>query len=276
MVAHQLEAARHSTPVSLRTFLTGTSSLRAAVQRRVPVAPQRAALRCEPAGLLPRPPAGPAARRTHSQAQHACLPAPDTPPTTAAAAPRRTHTRTHTACCRRPARMCGIIGVYRSDGSANVELYEGLLMLQHRGQDSAGAPYPTPGSSSARHACAALLQAGSSSAAAGVRSCNAQCSSAQQSSSAATGGPPRTRLGSYTPNVPSCIQPPPLKSHTRNARPIWAPNPLTHPALPHPTRDQYAGMVTTDRNKFYEYKDNGLVKDVFTKQSTLDKLKGVS
>lgn len=35
-------------------------------------------------------------------------------------------------------RMCGIIGVYKHDGSANVEIYEGLLMLQHRGQDSAG------------------------------------------------------------------------------------------------------------------------------------------
>lgn len=35
-------------------------------------------------------------------------------------------------------RMCGIIGVYKHDGNANVEIYEGLLMLQHRGQDSAG------------------------------------------------------------------------------------------------------------------------------------------
>jgi len=35
-------------------------------------------------------------------------------------------------------RMCGIIGVFKHDGSANVEIYEGLLMLQHRGQDSAG------------------------------------------------------------------------------------------------------------------------------------------
>jgi amidophosphoribosyltransferase len=34
--------------------------------------------------------------------------------------------------------MCGIIGIFKHDGSANVELYEGLLMLQHRGQDSAG------------------------------------------------------------------------------------------------------------------------------------------
>lgn len=30
--------------------------------------------------------------------------------------------------------MCGIIGVYKTQGDANVELYEGLLMLQHRGQ----------------------------------------------------------------------------------------------------------------------------------------------
>lgn len=30
--------------------------------------------------------------------------------------------------------MCGIIGVYKREGDANVEIYEGLLMLQHRGQ----------------------------------------------------------------------------------------------------------------------------------------------
>lgn len=35
-------------------------------------------------------------------------------------------------------RMCGIIGVFKHEGNANVEIYEGLLMLQHRGQDSAG------------------------------------------------------------------------------------------------------------------------------------------
>lgn len=34
--------------------------------------------------------------------------------------------------------MCGIIGIFKHEGPANVELYEGLLMLQHRGQDSAG------------------------------------------------------------------------------------------------------------------------------------------
>jgi glutamine phosphoribosylpyrophosphate amidotransferase len=33
-------------------------------------------------------------------------------------------------------------------------------------------------------------------------------------------------------------------------------------------------MVTTDWAKFREYKDNGLVKDVFTKKSTMDKLQG--
>jgi amidophosphoribosyltransferase len=67
--------------------------------------------------------------------------------------------------------MCGIIGVYKSEGPANVEIYEGLLMLQHRGQDS-------------------------------------------------------------------------------------------------------AGVVTTDYDKFFEFKANGLVKDVFSSQSTLDKLVG--
>lgn len=28
--------------------------------------------------------------------------------------------------------MCGIIGIFKQDGDVNVELYEGLLMLQHR------------------------------------------------------------------------------------------------------------------------------------------------
>jgi len=39
---------------------------------------------------------------------------------------------------RKVARMCGIIGIVKQNGSVNVEIYEGLLMLQHRGQDSAG------------------------------------------------------------------------------------------------------------------------------------------
>ncbi|KAG1656531.1 hypothetical protein FOA52_005557 [Chlamydomonas sp. UWO 241] len=43
----------------------------------------------------------------------------------------RAHTRT-------APRMCGIVGIFKHEGAANVELYEGLLMLQHRGQDSAG------------------------------------------------------------------------------------------------------------------------------------------
>jgi len=34
--------------------------------------------------------------------------------------------------------MCGIIGISRQDGHAAAEVYEGLLCLQHRGQDSAG------------------------------------------------------------------------------------------------------------------------------------------
>eukprot|EP00882_Tetradesmus_deserticola_P017773 GHRQ01019063.1.p1 GENE.GHRQ01019063.1~~GHRQ01019063.1.p1 ORF type:complete len:382 (+),score=184.25 GHRQ01019063.1:509-1654(+) len=72
---------------------------------------------------------------------------------------------------RAPTRMCGIIGIFKQEGPVNVELYEGLLMLQHRGQDS-------------------------------------------------------------------------------------------------------AGMVTTDWAKFWEFKDNGLVKDVFAKKSVMDKLTG--
>eukprot|EP00241_Pyramimonas_parkeae_P017089 CAMPEP_0114293988 /NCGR_PEP_ID=MMETSP0059-20121206/9884_1 /TAXON_ID=36894 /ORGANISM="Pyramimonas parkeae, Strain CCMP726" /LENGTH=627 /DNA_ID=CAMNT_0001415731 /DNA_START=16 /DNA_END=1900 /DNA_ORIENTATION=+ len=41
---------------------------------------------------------------------------------------------------RRVARMCGIIGIFKQEGGPGgtaSELYEGLLMLQHRGQDSA-------------------------------------------------------------------------------------------------------------------------------------------
>lgn len=33
-------------------------------------------------------------------------------------------------------------------------------------------------------------------------------------------------------------------------------------------------MVTTDWAKFREYKDNGLVKDVFSNKSVMEKLKG--
>lgn len=41
-------------------------------------------------------------------------------------------------CRNMGTKMCGIIGVHKHAGNANVEIYEGLLMLQHRGQDSAG------------------------------------------------------------------------------------------------------------------------------------------
>ncbi len=34
--------------------------------------------------------------------------------------------------------MCGIIGIAKRDGQAAIEAYDGLLMLQHRGQDAAG------------------------------------------------------------------------------------------------------------------------------------------
>lgn len=33
---------------------------------------------------------------------------------------------------------CGIFGISKRTGNAAAEIYEGLLMLQHRGQDSAG------------------------------------------------------------------------------------------------------------------------------------------
>ena len=39
---------------------------------------------------------------------------------------------------RQPTRMCGIIGIFKHAGDANVEVYEGLLSLQHRGQDRCG------------------------------------------------------------------------------------------------------------------------------------------
>lgn len=44
--------------------------------------------------------------------------------------------------------MCGIIGVYKHEGNANVEIYEGLLMLQVGGEAVPGAA-PAP----ARRAC---------------------------------------------------------------------------------------------------------------------------
>jgi len=35
-------------------------------------------------------------------------------------------------------RSCGIVGIFTTRSQAALELYEGLLMVQHRGQDSAG------------------------------------------------------------------------------------------------------------------------------------------
>lgn len=37
-----------------------------------------------------------------------------------------------------------------------------------------------------------------------------------------------------------------------------------------------AGMVTTDGHRFREHKDNGLVREVFGQQRTLDSLSGAS
>ena len=47
---------------------------------------------------------------------------------------RRRRKHTH----RDVTRACGIIGVMTHENKVSAELYEGLLMLQHRGQDSAG------------------------------------------------------------------------------------------------------------------------------------------
>ena len=46
--------------------------------------------------------------------------------------------RRHSAPRRDVTRACGIIGVMTHGNRVSTELYEGLLMLQHRGQDSAG------------------------------------------------------------------------------------------------------------------------------------------
>jgi len=42
------------------------------------------------------------------------------------------------AARRSVVRMCGIIGIFKQEGNAAAEVYEALLCLQHRGQDSAG------------------------------------------------------------------------------------------------------------------------------------------
>ena len=34
--------------------------------------------------------------------------------------------------------MCGIVGIYHKDKSVAGEIYDGLIQVQHRGQDSAG------------------------------------------------------------------------------------------------------------------------------------------
>ena len=34
--------------------------------------------------------------------------------------------------------MCGILGIYGNEDNSNIEIYEGLQALQHRGQDSVG------------------------------------------------------------------------------------------------------------------------------------------
>ena len=39
---------------------------------------------------------------------------------------------------RAPLARCGIIGMFAHEDPVAADLYEGLLMLQHRGQDSAG------------------------------------------------------------------------------------------------------------------------------------------
>lgn len=46
------------------------------------------------------------------------------------------------------------------------------------------------------------------------------------------------------------------------------------PSTPSALLQTAAGVVTFNGTKFYEYKANGLVKDVFQKQEQLDKLKG--
>lgn len=44
----------------------------------------------------------------------------------------------HELCSGFRVYACGIFGIHKHSGSAAAEMYESLLMLQHRGQDSAG------------------------------------------------------------------------------------------------------------------------------------------
>lgn len=147
--------------------------------------------------------------------------------------------------------MCGIIGVFKHEGDANVEIYEGLLMLQHRGQDS-GAP-----------ACGSRRVAWAAQPA------------AQHQAHAAIylfGLPhkPGVAVGCARVAVAWELSNCPVRLPAR--RPVSACRALVDPGACLPPLA--AGMVTTDWRKFYEYKNNGLVKDVFSKQSQLDALSG--
>jgi amidophosphoribosyltransferase len=102
---------------------------------RAALAPRAAAPRAAAAPaalrLARRPAAGAALPRAASlrAGTAAAALASSAPRSARAAAPRRGALQT---------RACGIFGVWKAGGPAAVEIYEGLLMLQHRGQDSAG------------------------------------------------------------------------------------------------------------------------------------------
>lgn len=150
--------------------------------------------------------------------------------------------------------MCGIIGIFKTEGQAAPELYEGLLMLQHRGQDSAGMgeqqpPRPPPKPSQ---------QPATSSY--GNQRCSFRAARALKSFVTATPRRAWPRLPAAAPCTPA------LPHHSIPFRPNTFSSPPPPPPLPH--------AVTTDWAKFREYKDNGLVKDVFNSQEQLDKLKG--
>ena len=34
--------------------------------------------------------------------------------------------------------MCGIVGIYNKSGDVSADIYDGLIQVQHRGQDAAG------------------------------------------------------------------------------------------------------------------------------------------
>lgn len=151
-----------------------------------------------------------------------------------------------------------------------MEIYEGLLMLQHRGQDSgawrlwrAGRPAWTAGRRPMR----------GRGADGGLHGCAWGPPSAWR-----LAAPRQFCTGMHAACIRCwCCHVLPALSACRAAPASPAPNRAAScppPARSRPLLPPAAGMVSTDWRKFYEYKANGLVKDVFSQQSRLDTLKG--